>query len=230
MACYFHYAILSQRSEEQNPSPDSPLNSTQNERAQRMKEDGKKSGSGYAISRLHALATEIPDLTKDLFAYMRTQAFNQRPIIRPWDCNPCDFHIHSSYPNSGTDIQLACPMSLIPPLSTWPSPVAKIQYLLQDSTLKGNKTYSVSQVREDLGLERSVVLDAVQKLIEGNVAVWREGGFEESFGLVMPTDGDVGWTEKGKGKQREGFVVPEVRIFEPDEEEEEGEEEDLYGF
>ncbi|KAH7319462.1 hypothetical protein BKA65DRAFT_599518 [Rhexocercosporidium sp. MPI-PUGE-AT-0058] len=221
IACYFNYAIRSQGSEDQNPTQ--TQKSTQN---QRKTEEAKS--SGYTIPRLHTLANDIPDLTKDLFAFMRQQAFAPRPVSKPWDCNPCDFHIHPSrssshFPSSSHStgkIHIACPMSLVPACSTWPSPTAKIQYFLQDATLRGTVICHVSQLVDNLGLQGYVVVDAVGDLVDGDVARWVE--FGRSFRLAMPKIGEE--EERGERareveKGKEKFVIPEVRIFEPEEEE-----------
>ncbi|KAL5314598.1 hypothetical protein ACEPPN_017240 [Leptodophora sp. 'Broadleaf-Isolate-01'] len=233
ITAYFNYAIRSQKSESktqtQNSNPSQNPNQNSTGSGGMSKAEGTKtseSGSGYAIEKLHALANDIPGLMKDLFAFMRVQAFVPRPISRPWDCNPCDFHIHtsrssshlsSSSPSSSVssnNIKVACPMSLVPPLSTWPSPAAKIQYFLQDATLKGTVTCYVSQVVDELGFEREVLLDALRELVDGDVVVWVD--FGQSFKLDMPRvkeEGEMREIERGK----EQCVVPEVRIFEPEE-------------
>ncbi|KAG4431761.1 hypothetical protein IFR05_012760 [Cadophora sp. M221] len=249
ITAYFNHAIRSQKSEDkiqaqtqyQNSNHNQNLNRGQNStqsigtsKAEETKPSGSK--SGYTIEKLHTLANDIPDLMKDLFAFMRLQAFVPRPISRPWDCNPCDFHIHTSrssshFPPSSSsssslstatlnrEIHVACPMSLVPPHSTWPSPTAKIQYFLQDATLKGTATCYVSQVVEELGYERGVAIYSLRELVDGDVVAWVE--FGQSFELAMPRVEEDELREGGSEKGKEKCGVPEVIIFGP-------EEEDLY--
>ena len=182
---------------------------------------GEKREGAYDIDKLHALANDIPDLTRDLFQLMRVQAFVPRKAEEvPWEGDPCEFHLHTSSTSTSTcensnepRIHVECPMSLVPPVEAWPSPTAKVQYFLQDATLKGNKVVCVGNVAEELGLSKVVVREAVERLLGAGVAGWVERGLR--FRLAVPRE----W--KGEGK---GTGIPDVRVWGP----EELEEEDLY--
>lgn len=205
---YFNYAIRSQKEEDEN----------------QMEETGtKRAGSGYSIDNLQTLANDIPDLTKDLFALMRVQAFAPKSSsgCAPWDCHPCDFHIHpssskphysaSSARSANTEIHVACPTSLIPALDTnWANAVAKIQYFLQDSTLKGASVVYVSQITIELGLTKDAVMTAVMELIKGEVVRWISGSW--ALELVMPRGEEEVVEElevKGKGKKMVTSEAPD---------------------
>ncbi|PVH87092.1 hypothetical protein DL98DRAFT_267404 [Cadophora sp. DSE1049] len=243
MARFFHYAIRCQSQSQTfsrhqyQPQPQHQAQAQEKNGSSKEERDGRKEmGSGYTIDKLHALADDIPDLTRDLFALMRVQAFVPRPVGEmPWECWPCEFHLHPATSpsqhshssstassssvscsdkdknqntnNNAPQIHVACPMSLIPSLEPWPSPTAKVQYFLQDMTLKGAKLIAVYQVVENLGLGKEVVRGVVEGLVSAGVASWEERGV--SFGLASPGD--------RKGERDFGRAIPDVRVWEPEE-------------
>lgn len=213
MARVFQYAIRCS-----SPNPDHRIDNEDRNLEGEREEGGKKREGGYSIDKLHALANDIPDLTKDLFALMRVQAFVPRKAEEvPWEEYPCEFHLHTTSTSKSicensneSQIHVVCPMSLIPPIESWPSPVAKVQYFLQDATLKGTKAVCVRIVAEELGMGKVVVREAVERLLSAGVASWEERGV--SFRLAVPRERKVEGRVRG---------VPAVRVWGPEELEEE---------
>ncbi|KAI9047781.1 hypothetical protein LZ554_008491 [Drepanopeziza brunnea f. sp. 'monogermtubi'] len=69
----------------------------------------------FKIEKLYKLATDLPDLTKDLFEYLRMEALVPNCFLEPWEHLPCDFHLHLG---AGSDeVQVQCPMSLVAAVS-----------------------------------------------------------------------------------------------------------------
>ncbi|EKD18145.1 hypothetical protein MBM_03917 [Drepanopeziza brunnea f. sp. 'multigermtubi' MB_m1] len=157
----------------------------------------------FKIEKLYKLATDLPDLTKDLFEYLRMDALVvPNCFLEPWEHLPCDFHLH---PGAGSDeVQVQCPMSLVAAVSTWPKSAARLQYWLQNMTLKGTAVCYVSQGVDELGVARSNVQGGVEELVQNEVARWVVE--RHSFTLALPSARSGG---RGTGK------VPGVKVVAP---------------
>ncbi|KAL2063662.1 hypothetical protein VTL71DRAFT_5467 [Oculimacula yallundae] len=174
---YLNFAIRAQRNEVKNTRPSFSQNQMQTETEETH-------SSGYSIDKLSTLANDIPDLTKDLFALMRTQTFVPPYITPPWESDPCDFHLHMPHSNSRSSISVQCPMSLLPAIRPWNDPTAKVQYYLQAFSLQGTRICYPSQVMQDFGVNRLDIFEAVAELVKNRVAVYVGDG--RNFKLALP--------------------------------------------
>ncbi|KUJ24536.1 uncharacterized protein LY89DRAFT_24253 [Mollisia scopiformis] len=141
--------------------------------------EGKR--TPYAIDDLDELSHTIPDLQKRLFSLVR-----QAAIKHFWLLSPCTFHNHST-PGVMWPESLECPISLTDPVGKWPEECFRIQYYIQDRTLKGTELFDVRQVATELKYMNDGSFNSqLERLNRAKVITWVAP--DTSFKLTPPSN------------------------------------------
>ncbi|KAF8865211.1 hypothetical protein BDZ45DRAFT_439356 [Acephala macrosclerotiorum] len=151
ISSYFYYALMYSK-----PCP--------------VARDQELSSIQYGVDELYSLAENNHDLQRQIFSHVRhfsplAQHTSTDLGPEPWFASPCKFHNH-------TNPSIECPESLHRFVHRWPDNSARVQYFVQDRTLKGADILYVQQVATELGIKLRDAVLGIAGLVRTEMIAW----------------------------------------------------------